>query len=152
MAHDWPGNVRELRNVVTRLVLFPDFALEALGAGLKPPAASAVPAAGEGGAPAPASPPTLSPSTLPSPAAAASPSGSGPEAAPRALPDDLGPLINLPLREAKEMLLEQFERRYLAQKLREHGGNISRTADAIGLSRQSVHRLIDRYGLRDVER
>jgi two-component system, NtrC family, response regulator GlrR len=24
MAHDWPGNVRELRNVVTRLLLFPD--------------------------------------------------------------------------------------------------------------------------------
>jgi DNA-binding NtrC family response regulator len=137
--------------VVTRLVLFPDFALEALGAGLKPPAGAGVPAAGEGRAPAPASPASLSPSTLPS-AAPAAPSGSGPEAGPRALPDDLGPLIHLPLREAKEMLLEQFERRYLAQKLREHGGNISRTADAIGLSRQSVHRLIDRYGLRDAER
>lgn len=24
VAHDWPGNVRELRNVVTRLLLFPD--------------------------------------------------------------------------------------------------------------------------------
>jgi DNA-binding NtrC family response regulator len=24
VGHDWPGNVRELRNVVTRLLLFPD--------------------------------------------------------------------------------------------------------------------------------
>jgi transcriptional regulator with PAS, ATPase and Fis domain len=139
MAHDWPGNVRELRNVVARLVLFPDFALEALGAGLAPAAASPAPAAGER---ARASAPPSAPARV----------GPEPESAHRAPADDLGPLINLPLREAKEMLLEQFERRYLAVKLREHGGNISRTADAIGISRQSVHRLIDRYGLRGVER
>jgi transcriptional regulator with GAF, ATPase, and Fis domain len=30
-GHDWPGNVRELRNVVTRLLLFPDFPEELLG-------------------------------------------------------------------------------------------------------------------------
>ncbi|WP_437684239.1 helix-turn-helix domain-containing protein [Sorangium sp. So ce131] len=49
-------------------------------------------------------------------------------------------------------MVERFERSYLAAKLREHGGNVSRTADAIGVSRQLVHRLIDRYDLRTGER
>ena len=36
----------------------------------------------------------------------------------------------------------------LAAKLREYSGNISRVADAIGVSRQLVYRLVDRYDLR----
>jgi CHAT domain-containing protein len=85
--------------------------------------------------------------------APATPSTPPPPEAPRPQGDgDLGPLQHLPLREAKDMLVEQFERRYLATKLRDHGGNISRTADAIGLSRQQLHRLIERYGLRGAER
>jgi len=54
MSHTWPGNVRELRNIVARLVLFPDLAAEALDAALRragagqgtaAPAAPAAPAA-----------------------------------------------------------------------------------------------------------
>ncbi len=33
-------------------------------------------------------------------------------------------------------------------KLSEHKRNISQAADAMGASRQVVHRLIDRYGLK----
>ncbi len=40
-----------------------------------------------------------------------------------------------------------FEKRYIAQKLREHEGNISRTAEAIGLERSNLHRKIKAYGL-----
>jgi two-component system nitrogen regulation response regulator NtrX len=47
------------------------------------------------------------------------------------------------LREAKM----EFERQYLAKKLREHDGNISRTAEAIGLERSNLHRKIKSYGL-----
>lgn len=36
----------------------------------------------------------------------------------------------------------------LAVKLRNHGGNVSRTADAIGVSRQALYRWIERYNLR----
>ena len=61
-------------------------------------------------------------------------------------------LLKLPLHDAREALVEQFERKYISAKLRENGGNISRTADAIGTSRQLVHRLIDRHGLRTEER
>ena len=45
-------------------------------------------------------------------------------------------------------MVEHFEANYLSGKLREHGGNVSRTAESMGMSRQFVHRLIERLGLR----
>ncbi len=68
--------------------------------------------------------------------------------APRAGEAGLGELGRLPLREAREMVIEQFERTYLAAKLREHGGNVARAAEAMGISRQLVYRLMERHGLR----
>jgi two-component system nitrogen regulation response regulator NtrX len=35
-----------------------------------------------------------------------------------------------------------FEREFLIAKLREHGGNVSRTAEAVGLARESLSRKI----------
>jgi DNA-binding NtrC family response regulator len=46
------------------------------------------------------------------------------------------------------MVVEQFERSYVAMKLREHKGNVSRAAESMGVSRQLVHRLMERYGIR----
>jgi two-component system nitrogen regulation response regulator NtrX len=46
-------------------------------------------------------------------------------------------------REAKAI----FEREYLAQKLAEHGGNITKTAEDIGLERRHLHRKIAQLGL-----
>ena len=40
-----------------------------------------------------------------------------------------------------------FEKQYLARKLREYEGNVSRTAEAIGLERSNLHRKIKSYGL-----
>jgi DNA-binding NtrC family response regulator len=116
-AYDWPGNVRELRNVVTRLLLFPEL-VEELARPAPTPAAPSPPRAGEEAAPAP------------------------PEE------DRLGRLLALPLPEAREVVMEEFERRYVGMKLREHGGNISKAADAMGVSRQLVHRLVARYELK----
>jgi transcriptional regulator with PAS, ATPase and Fis domain len=62
--------------------------------------------------------------------------------------NDLGKLTGLPLREAREMVVEQFERTYILSKLREHGGNVSRAAESMGVSRQFAHRLMERYGIR----
>jgi transcriptional regulator with PAS, ATPase and Fis domain len=122
-AYDWPGNVRELRNMVARMVLFPELIAELIG----PLARSSSPA------PRPNSP------------ADAAPSAESAESV-----DDarLGRLLELPLPEAREVVLEQLERSYVAAKLRQHKGNISRAADAMGVSRQLVHRLIERYSLR----
>ena len=43
---------------------------------------------------------------------------------------------------------EEFEREFIAMKLEEHGGNISRTAQVIGISREALHRRIESLGLR----
>jgi two-component system nitrogen regulation response regulator NtrX len=42
---------------------------------------------------------------------------------------------------------QDFERRYIIRKLREFDGNISRTAEAIGLERSNLHKKIRGYGL-----
>jgi DNA-binding NtrC family response regulator len=53
-----------------------------------------------------------------------------------------------PFRDAKRHAVESFERSYLIQALREHGGNISRTAEAIGMVRQSLQQKIRELELR----
>ncbi len=40
-----------------------------------------------------------------------------------------------------------FEREFIVQKLRENGGNVSRTADAIGVERSNLHRKIKALGI-----
>jgi two-component system nitrogen regulation response regulator NtrX len=47
------------------------------------------------------------------------------------------------LREARET----FERSFIAGKLKQFGGNISRTAEAIGVERSNLHKKIKAYGL-----
>jgi len=43
----------------------------------------------------------------------------------------------------------QFEKAFIAKKLREFKGNISQTAEAIGLERSNLHKKIKMYGLED---
>jgi transcriptional regulator with PAS, ATPase and Fis domain len=99
-AHDWPGNIRELRNVVARLVLFPQVGKDAIHG------------AGQG-----------------------------------ERPFELGHVLRLGLREARDAVVSDFERRYLEAKLTEHKGNVSKAAQAMGVSRQFAHRLLARYGI-----
>jgi transcriptional regulator with PAS, ATPase and Fis domain len=56
--------------------------------------------------------------------------------------------LHLPLRQAREEVVERFERAYVVAKLAEARGNVSRAADAMGVSRQLVHRLMERYDVR----
>jgi DNA-binding NtrC family response regulator len=69
--------------------------------------------------------------------------GAGP---PSIAPPPADPITHLPLRQARELAVERFEREYLAAKLREHGGSVKRTAEAMGVTRQLVHRLMVRHG------
>jgi DNA-binding NtrC family response regulator len=55
----------------------------------------------------------------------------------------------LPFAEAKRAAVEGFEREFLLRALRANGGNVSRTAEAIGLVRQSLQQKIRELGLRD---
>ena len=42
---------------------------------------------------------------------------------------------------------QDFERQYIVRKLREFDGNVSKTAEAIGLERSNLHKKIRSYGL-----
>ncbi|MCA9506381.1 MAG: sigma-54-dependent Fis family transcriptional regulator, partial [Myxococcales bacterium] len=59
--------------------------------------------------------------------------------------------LELPFAEAKRQTVEDFERRYLSEALREHEGNVSRTASAIGMVRQSLQQKIRELGLKAEE-
>jgi two-component system, NtrC family, nitrogen regulation response regulator NtrX len=76
------------------------------------------------------------------------------------LPDEIGSnvplpvnggaehLMSLPLREAREI----FEREYLLAQINRFGGNISRTAEFVGMERSALHRKLRALGVRSEDR
>jgi two-component system nitrogen regulation response regulator NtrX len=60
---------------------------------------------------------------------------------------DMGADRPTPLSDSYKEAKSNFERNYIEKKLREFDGNISRTAEAIGLERSNLHRKIRNYGL-----
>ncbi|MHB8875954.1 MAG: sigma 54-interacting transcriptional regulator [Myxococcaceae bacterium] len=56
-------------------------------------------------------------------------------------------LISLPYHEAKERVLESFEKTYLTEHLRAANGVVTRAAQRAALPRQSFHRMLRRLGL-----
>ena len=116
--HAWPGNVRELRNHLEQ---------------------AAVLSSGE----------TIEEADLglepggPQ-ASGRQASGRQGEGASAALDVDAG----IPFGDAKRQAVEGFERDYLLRALRSHGGNVSQTAQAIGMARQSLQQKIRELGLR----
>jgi DNA-binding NtrC family response regulator len=49
--------------------------------------------------------------------------------------------------EARDQALRAFEKEFIAAALERHGGNVSRTADALGMHRQSLQKVMRRCGL-----
>ena len=62
-----------------------------------------------------------------------------------AVPSGIGgeKLLSLPLRDAREA----FERDYLVAQISRFGGNISRTAEFIGMERSALHRKLKSLGI-----
>jgi two-component system nitrogen regulation response regulator NtrX len=58
-------------------------------------------------------------------------------------------LVDMPFSDAKKRVVEDFERSFLLRALRDNDGNISRTAEAIGMVRQSLQQKIRELELRD---
>jgi two-component system nitrogen regulation response regulator NtrX len=54
-----------------------------------------------------------------------------------------GAIATLPLREAREA----FEREYLMTQINRFGGNISRTAEFVGMERSALHRKLKSLGV-----
>ena len=57
-------------------------------------------------------------------------------------------IMTLPLREAREL----FERQYLEAQLMRFGGNISRTANFVGMERSALHRKLKFLGVHAEDR
>ena len=54
--------------------------------------------------------------------------------------------LSVPLKEARE----NFEKEYLTTQLKKHHGNISKTADFIGMERSALHRKLKSLGIKGV--
>ena len=111
-ALPWPGNIRQLRNAVAQRIALGTFAPEVVGEADAGAASGAT--TGAAGA-----------STFASRAASAG------EGFLEALLAD-----GLPMSVARQRLLSEFENRYVAKVLDEHGGNVVRAAAASGIARR----------------
>jgi DNA-binding NtrC family response regulator len=58
------------------------------------------------------------------------------------------PSGELGYKEAKQQLVEDFERRYVTELLEKHGGNVSAAARAAGIDRMSIHKILNRLGIK----
>jgi DNA-binding NtrC family response regulator len=107
----WPGNVRELRNTVARRIALGDLAEQA-----ESPRRESAPSAEHAAA-----------------AVHAVGSHGDPIAAVLAL--------DLPLADARDRMLDEFEQRYIERALAMHDGNVTRAAAAAGVARRHFQRL-----------
>ena len=67
------------------------------------------------------------------------------------LTDALAVRTDLPFAEAKQAVVQSFERRYLRDLFAREGGNVSATARAAGLDRKHTRTLLRRCGLLDTD-
>ena len=62
------------------------------------------------------------------------------------LENNFNKAMNFPLKEARE----EFEKRYLINKIKTNSGNISKTADQIGMERSALHRKLKLLGIKGI--
>jgi len=61
-------------------------------------------------------------------------------------PDDYESVFSYPLKEARE----KFEKEYLTSQIKKHKGNISKTAEFVGMERSALHRKLKTLGIKGV--
>ena len=57
-------------------------------------------------------------------------------------------ISTLPLKDAKDALIEEFEKQYLLDLIERHDGNVSRAARTAGMDRKSITRLLKKHQIR----
>lgn len=134
-SRQWRGNVRELRNAVEEAVLMADSSLSPTPLP-SPPPRSRTPQPDR-------SAPSIEMPHVPAPVDTDSD-----DWLVRALPRGF---LGRAYKDAKEELLERFERLYMTTLLRQHGANVSRLAREAKVDRQIIRRLLRRHGLGDPE-
>ncbi len=61
---------------------------------------------------------------------------------------DAAALSDVPFKDAKDKIIEAFERQYLVDLIERHDGNISRAARAADMDRKSISRLLKKHDIR----
>ncbi|MEZ4384481.1 MAG: sigma 54-interacting transcriptional regulator [Nannocystaceae bacterium] len=119
LAERWPGNVRELKNTIERAAYLARGTIEPsdLHLGRRPP-------------------PPLPKAAPSEPAAEVHGDGGFSEE-----------LLAAPFKEAKQALVDDFERQYITRLLRQTGGNLSRAAAEAGITRYYLRELIKRLNI-----
>ncbi|MFW5741579.1 MAG: sigma 54-interacting transcriptional regulator [Myxococcota bacterium] len=111
-AYSWPGNVRELYNTIARHLALGELAGELIGDGTR----------------------------LSDVASSSASEGSAGEGDGYDFIDEVV-ARHLPLPEARQQVMEEFERRYIDSALSAHGGNVTKAAAASGVGRRYFHLL-----------
>ncbi|MFZ5482466.1 MAG: sigma 54-interacting transcriptional regulator [Myxococcota bacterium] len=119
-AYHWPGNVRELNNVIERALPFTDGKVITMQA--LPDALRTRPSQQQWAEPTPVARPMV------------------PEAAAAA--------ASMPLKEAKDAIIEEFEKQYLIDLIERHEGNVSKAARTAGMDRKSITRLLKKHQIK----
>jgi transcriptional regulator with GAF, ATPase, and Fis domain len=134
-AYDWPGNIRQLRNEIERAV-----ALTPQGGTIRAQSFSREIST-------PGGSPVARPRVEVGSEAIAAPATSRVDeemASPSAATEGSNGTTEADLRSARTA----FESRFIAEQLRANGGNVSRTAEALGISRVMLQKKMKEYGLR----
>jgi len=138
VSHSWPGNVRELRNVVERAAALTDGPIinrSDLSFGR------------EGGPSVIVAHDLMQAGATAAQAAAARLSGAS---LPIDGPANFDPALftsDLGFKQAKQTVVDAFERAYLGALLERNTGNITRSAQEAGLTRYHLRELLKRHGL-----
>jgi len=164
VRHTWPGNVRELENVIYRsaviaqgdAILAKDLPVEIIAAAggfpttgvpLNPPVAGADSKTGEADAPGEEPPASLIGGRAEPPQAGAAAASSGEPAAPLTLEAALD-FIHKELSGGAEPILERLEREMVTRELAASAGNQARTAEHLGMTRATLRKRIEEFGLK----
>jgi DNA-binding NtrC family response regulator len=122
VAYPWPGNIRELENLVERVLLFADG-------------------------------PLITPKDLPEPVRSATGHVAGPlivGAPPAGAPADVvAPSAETGLKDIVRQKAAALEKDLIAKALEETGGNVTRAAKLLQISRKSLQMKMKEFGLRD---
>ena len=159
LRYRWPGNVRELENVIYRsaviaqgdTILLKDLPHEIRDA--TAPAVSVSTAAPPPGDPPPmvqsVTPPVMLPVAPPmAPPAPAHKTPEAPANSPHSLNDALDFVYARLKEEGKEPVLERLEREMITRVLKDENGNLVRASERLGMTRTTLRKRIDAFGLR----
>src|SRR5512140_2334287 len=141
-ARPWPGNVRELKNLIERVMIMSEGETidrpQLAGWGAVSPGTEAAPRVVVRGGRV----------VRPESEDEGTPLPPGAPTSPVSLSQSEGIWPRLLATPSLQAFQDEAEKHYLVEKLAEFGGNVTRTAEAIGTPRSNLYKKIDRYGLR----